>query len=96
MLIPSSGRKVALMTLLDLGCTHCLISPTLVGKLGTHLRWIKQPITFCQLDRSIAGGVLATFATEPLELAMESHSQTITLIVAPDMEWPLVLGLTWL
>lgn len=61
LLIPSSGRKVRLRALLDFGCTKCLISPTMVGKLVVHLKRPKNPITFCQLDGSIAGGIPAMF-----------------------------------
>lgn len=27
---------------------------------------------------------------------MGSHTETLTFIMAPGMEWPLILGLTWL
>lgn len=56
----------------------------------------KTPISFCQLDGSIAGGVPATLATEPLGMSKGSHSETPTFIVAPGMEWSLVPGLAWL
>lgn len=75
--IPSSGRKVRLKALLDSGCTRCLISPTLVGKLGVHLKRPKNPIAFCQLDGSIVGGIPAMFDIEPLELAMRNHTKTL-------------------
>lgn len=97
LLIPSLGRRVKLRALLDSGCTRCLIIPTLVGKLGVHLKNLENPITFCQLDGSVGrSGVPATFPTEPLELTMGSHSETLIFIVVPRMEWPLVLGPMWL
>lgn len=40
--------------------------------------------------------VPTSFATEPLELTLGSHSETLSFIVAPGMEWPLILVLTWL
>lgn len=33
---------------------------------------------------------------EPLEIAMGGHNERLTFIVAPGMEWSMVLGLTWL
>lgn len=41
----------------------------------------------------MAGGTPVTFATELLQLTTLS---IIGFIVTPSMEWPLVLGLTWL
>lgn len=96
LLIPSLEKKVALKSLLDSGCTKCLISPNLVGKLWVCLRRLKNPISFCQLGGSVAGGIPATFTTEPMDLTMGHHSKTLTFIVVPGMEWSLVLGLTWL
>lgn len=48
----ASGLRVTLQALLELGCTRCLVSPALVEKLGFQLRWLKVPITFCQLDQT--------------------------------------------
>lgn len=44
----------------------------------------------------MAGGEPATFATEPLEIVMRAHDKRLTFIVAPGMEWSVVLGVTWL
>lgn len=94
--IVGTGKKIMLAALLDSGCTHCLISPKLVGKMGESLRRLKTPIVFCQLDGYVAGAILANFATKSLNLLMGSHSKTLVFIMTPGIEWPLVLGLTWL
>lgn len=90
--ILGSGKKVTLAALLDSGCTCCLISPKLVGKMGAPLRRLETPIAFCQLDGSFAWGIPASFAARLLNLVKGSHSETL----APGMEMPLVLGLAWL
>lgn len=94
--IPGKGRKMALTALLDSGCAQCLISRNLVEKLGPPLRNIKDPIAFCQHDGSTAGGIPASFVTKPLGLTIGSHSEILAFIVAPGMEWSLVLVLAWI
>lgn len=94
LLIPGMEKKVVLKALPGLGCTRCLI--TLVGKLEIRLRRLKELISFCQRDGSIAGGIPATLAITPIRLTMGSHSKSLTFTVAPGMEWPLILGLAWL
>lgn len=89
--IPSQKDRVT-----GLGCTKCLISPALMGRLGILLWKLKTPISFCQLDESVEGGKLDTFDMEPLEIAMGAHDKRFMFIVAPGMERPQVLGLTWL
>lgn len=61
---PGSGLEATLRALLDSGCTRCLVNLALVEKLGIWLRRLKVPVTFCQLDGSVVGGIPATFATE--------------------------------
>lgn len=53
-IIQSSGHKVGLMGLLDLGYTKCLVKPALVEKLGVRLRPFNVLVAFCQLDGSVA------------------------------------------
>lgn len=94
--LPGTGQKASLRALLDSGCTRCLVSPALVEKLRIRPRRLKCPIAFCQLNGSVVGGIPAMFVTEPLEMQMGAHSETLSFIVAPGMERPLVLGLAWL
>lgn len=42
----------------------------LVEEMGLHLRQLKVPVAFCQLDGSVAGAAPATFITEPIEMKM--------------------------
>lgn len=56
--------------LLDSGCTRCLVSPSVVEKLGIHLRQLKTSVAFSQLDGTLAGGAPATFVTEPVQMKM--------------------------
>lgn len=51
--ILSSGHRENLITLLNSGCTRCLVSPSMVEKLGMHLRELRVPIAFCQPDGSV-------------------------------------------
>lgn len=44
--VVSSGCKGILATILDSGCTRCLVNPGIVEKLGVHLRELKPPIAF--------------------------------------------------
>lgn len=38
----------------------------------------------------------AMFVTESMEMGIGAHTETLSFIVAPGMEQPLVLGLAWL
>lgn len=67
--VPSLGA----MAVLDLGCTRCVVSPEVVEKLGLRFRQLMVPIAFCQLDRTVAQGVLTHFAMELVELWMGNH-----------------------
>lgn len=58
------GLKATLRALLDSGCTSCLVNPPLVEKLGFHLKLLKVPITFFQLDE----GIPATFVIEAIKM----------------------------
>lgn len=51
-----------------------LVNLALVQKLGMRFRHVKVPIAFCQLDGSVAGGIPATFITEPIEVTMGANS----------------------
>lgn len=51
---------------------------------------------FKQVDRSIIGGMPASYLTEPVSLRMESHTGTIEFVVAPKMAEAMILGLVWL
>ncbi|KAG8141461.1 hypothetical protein E2320_007083 [Naja naja] len=98
---PLPEKTVKLSALLDTGCTRCLINPTLVGKLGIHLWKLKTPpITFCQLARSVMGEEgreePANFCHRTLGNNHGDPYERLIFIVAPRMEWPLVLGLIWL
>lgn len=57
---------------------------------------VEAKVVFCQLPGSVRGGEPATFATESLEIAMGAHNKRLIFIMAPGMEWPMVLRLTWL
>lgn len=92
----SSGHKGSLLALLDLGCTRCLVNSTLVEKLGLQLQEPKVPMAFCQLDGSVAAATPTTFVTEPVEMRLGAHTETLSFIVVSGMERPLVLGLVWL
>lgn len=59
LIIQSSGHKVGLMGLLDLGCTKCLVNPALLEKLGVRLRPLNVLVAFCQLDGSVAREILS-------------------------------------
>ncbi|KAK9395050.1 Retrotransposon-derived protein PEG10 [Crotalus adamanteus] len=83
-LIPPMPEAVKVKALIDSGCTRCLISPTLVGNLGIPSRRLEQPISFGQLDGSIAGGVPATLATLPIHLSLGNHEEDLTFVVTPD------------
>lgn len=81
-----------------LGCTRCVVSPVVVvKKLGISLRQLRVPIAFCQLDGTMAGegGGLQHFVMELVELQIGNHWETLSFIVAPGMERPLLLGLVW-
>lgn len=93
--IISLGSKGTLIVLLDLGCTRCLVSPQVVEKLGLRLRKLKKPTAFSQLDNLLAGEMPATCLTEPVDLKLGTHVQTIQFIVAPAMSNAMVLGLIW-
>lgn len=54
--VASLGCKEFLKTLLDSGCTRCLISPGMEGKLGMRLRELKTPISFPQFGGTIVRG----------------------------------------
>lgn len=71
------GCKGFLTALLDSGCTQCLISLGMVEKLGMRLRELKTPTDFSQLDRTVAGGVPATFLIEWVELKIGTHIEDI-------------------
>lgn len=94
--VPSLGHRESMITLLDLGCTGCLVSPNTVARLGIRLRELKVPVAFCQLDGSITEGAQMTFVTEPVEMKMGSHKETLSFIVVPGMDRPIVVGLAWL
>lgn len=81
------------MSLLDPGCTQCLVNPGVVEKLGMQLGELKRPIAFTQLAGSVARGELATFLTKPVEMRVGAHVETIQLIVTPGMTETLILGL---
>lgn len=51
-----------------------------------------MPVTFCQLDGSIAGGAPVAFIKIPIEMRMLTHTETINFIVAPGIEQPIVSG----
>lgn len=57
---------------------------------------LKVPVAFCQLDGTVAGGAPATFVTEPVVMRMGAHTETLSFIVTPGMEGPLILGMAWL
>lgn len=59
--------------------------------MGIQLRLVKVLIAFCQVNGSVAGGIQATFITEPIEMQMGTHLETLIFIVAPGKERPLVL-----
>lgn len=63
LLVAFSGHKGTMTTLLDSGCTRCLVSPSIVEKLGMCLR---TPIAFFQLDGTQVGAASTTFVTEPV------------------------------
>ncbi|XP_058041925.1 uncharacterized protein LOC131199783 [Ahaetulla prasina] len=94
--VPSSGNKGEMLALLDSGCTRCMISPELVEKMELKLRTLSKPIAFAQLDGSVAGGGPAHFVTEPIEMIIGDHREILNFIVAPGMDQPLLLGLSWL
>lgn len=102
LIVDSSSHKGSLLVLLDLGCTRCLVNSTLVEKLGLQLQEPKVSMTFCQLDGSVAAPSArptnkpATFVTEPIEMRLGAHTETLSFIVVSGMERPLVLGLVWL
>lgn len=93
---PSQKKRVRLSTFLDLGCTRCLISPTMVGRLGICLWKLKTLILFCQLDGPVMGREPAILVMEPLEIAREARNERLMFTVALGTKWPLVLGLIWL
>lgn len=46
LMVASLGKKGILTTLLDSGCTQCLVSPNLVERLGIRLYELKVSIVF--------------------------------------------------
>lgn len=54
LLIPGMQKKVALKALLDVGCTRCLISPTLVGNLGIHYTLINPQTVLSKLFQGLS------------------------------------------
>lgn len=58
LVVPSLEHKENQIVLMDSGCTWCLVSPSVVEKLGVLLRELKVLMPFWQLDGSIAGGLL--------------------------------------
>lgn len=76
-----------------MGCTRCLVNPAVVEKLGVRLKQLNVPIAFCQLDGSVAGGIPVTFITEPIEIRIVTHTETLSFTIAPGIESLLVLGL---
>lgn len=85
-LVPTLGVRGALMSLLDLGCTQCLIRLQIVGKVGLRLRKLRQSMLFSQLDGSLTGGVPAlTGLIDPVRLRAGIQEETICFIVAAGM-----------
>lgn len=63
-----SGAQGKVSALLNLGCPRYIVSSEVVEKLGLRFQQLGVPIAFCQLDRTIAGGALAHFIIELVEM----------------------------
>lgn len=81
LVVPSLGRKEILIA------NFCLVSPSILEKLGMQLRELKVPVAFYYLDGSLA--------RELVEMKIGAHKETISFIIAPDMDRPIVLVLAW-
>lgn len=73
-----------------------MVNPEVMEKLGLRLRQLKVPIAFCQLDGTMTRGSLAHFITDPVEMWMGNHRETLSFIMSLGLERPLLLGLAWL
>lgn len=80
-------------SLVDSGCTRCLIRRAVVEKLGICMKQLHHPITFEQIDGSTLGGAPATHVIEPVRLEIEEHQEDFRFIVIDKMIEPIILGL---
>lgn len=92
-LVPCSGVKDTLMSLLDPGCTQYLISLPTVEKLGLRLRKLRQPMGYEQLDNLMERGCSSDLLDGT---RTGKYIETICLIVVPGIIETMILGLAWL
>lgn len=71
---------------------HLMLVQQTVNSLRLRVRKLRQPMKFKQVDRSIIGGMSASYLTEPVSLRMESHKGTIEFVVTPEMAEVMILG----
>lgn len=93
---PKTGAQREVDTIIDTGCTRCLIKLPTVLKMGIRTKTMTQPIRFEQVDGSLMGGGSSTLLTEPVKLEMGQHRELIRFVVSPKMREAMNLGLSWL
>lgn len=96
LVVPLSGAQGKVLALLDLCYIRCMVNPEVMEKLGLRLQQLRVPTAFCQLDGTVARGALAHFITDPVEMWMENHWETLSFIMSLGLERPLLLGLACL
>lgn len=90
------GARGMVKALIDSGCSCYLISQAVVQRLGLHVRKLKKPVKFEQVDGMLIGGKAASHLMKPLQLGLRNHQKTICFMVAPKMAEDMFLGLAWL
>lgn len=91
--VPLLGAQRKMLALLDSGCIRCVVTPEVMEKLGLRIQQLRVPTAFYQLDGIVTWGAWSHFIMEPVEMQMGKHWDTLSFIIAPGMERPLLLGL---
>lgn len=94
-MVQSLRLKESLVALLDSRYTRCLVNPVLIEKPSVRLKQFKVPIFFVNWT--------SQWQENPSNICYQTNRdeygrlrETWNFIIAPDMERPLVLGLSWL
>lgn len=65
-------------------------------RLGLHVRKLRKPMKFKQVDDTLIGGKAASHLTEPVKLGLGNHQEIIRFMVTTNMAEEMILGLAWL
>lgn len=94
--ILEASRRQKCNTLIDSGCTRCLMSAVVTFDLGLGLQRLAQPIRFEQMDGPLLGVQPAMHVTEKLVLELGQHREFLWFLVVSQITEEVVLGLAWL